>query len=93
MVKRLAKRGRKRKRVPRLVKRFATATDRLLDQIIDDPEKFVTRAERVAEQAARGIDRLVDEYEKNPAKARQEIRNFIVQNLARFSKKRLRAAK
>lgn len=91
--KRLAKRTPPRKRRPRIVKKTIDALDRVLDQIIDDPDRFVDRVERTAEGAVRGIDRLVEEYERDPQKARKEFRTFIVRGLAKLGKQRLNGSR
>lgn len=93
MGKKLAKRGKTRRQRPKLLRKAVDAADSLLDQVIDDPEKFFQKIERGAGHAVRGIDRLVEAYERDPARARREVRDFIAQNLARYGKKRLRAAR
>ncbi len=83
----------RRKKPPKVVRKLLLAAEQILDEVIDDPGKFIDKAERVAEHAARGVDRFVEEYEKNPEKARRETRDFIVGKIAKFGKKKLRSAR
>ncbi len=87
------RRGKQLRRTPRVLQKVAAVADRMLDELIEDPERVIDRAERAAEQVARGVDRFLDEYDRDPAKARRETRDFIIRNLARFGKKMLRSAK
>jgi hypothetical protein len=82
-----------RRRTPRVLQKVAAVADRVLDELIEDPERVIDRAERAAEQVARGVDRFFEEYNRDPVKARQDTRDFIIRNLAKFGKKKLRGAK
>lgn len=90
--KKLAKRGTPRLRPNRKSKVFKAA-NRLLDEIIEDPDRFVDRVERTAESAARGIDRIVAEYERDPQRVKKELRTLIVKGLARLGKQRLNGSR
>lgn len=87
------RRAAKKKRSPRVIRKALRVLENVLDDIIDDPSRFIDKAERVAEHTARGIDQFVAEYERDPAKARRETRDFVVRNLAKLGKKRLRDAR
>lgn len=62
---------------------------RVLDEIIAHPEGFIDRVERAGGQVARGIDRLLDEYERDPKKTSKELLVHGLRGLAKLGKQRL----
>ncbi len=66
------------------------AVNRMLDEIIEDPRRFIDRVERTGEQVARGIDQVLDEYEKDPRKTGRELLVHGLRGLAKLGKQRLR---
>lgn len=75
------------------MKKTIDAVDRLLDQVIDDPDKFIDRVERAAEHTAKGVNQLVERYERDPEGVKREARDFLIRAGARFGKKKLRDAR